>query len=125
MDAKDLMRELADRIERTANVKAVFGEPMGEGPDMVIPVARVTVRGGGGGGTGDMPEGEGPGKKGKGSGMGLGLNVMTSPVGYIKRTTEGATFVPVIDKNRMMLAAAVVAGVGLLVIKTGFKAFGK
>ena len=121
MEAKELMQELAGKIERAANVKAAFGEPVGQ--DGVIPVARVSVRGGGGGGTGDMPEGEGR-PRGKGQGIGLGLNIATTPVGYIKRTPSGAEFVPVVDKNRMILAGAVVAGIGLMALRTGLRVFG-
>jgi uncharacterized spore protein YtfJ len=122
MDVKDLMRELADRIERTANVRVAFGEPVGEGMDMVIPVARVSVRGGGGGGMGDMPEGP---RRGKGSGIGLGMNIVSSPVGYIRRTAHGAEFVPIVDKNRMIIVGAVLAGLCLLTLKMGLKAFGR
>lgn len=122
MDAKELMQELAAKIERAANVKAAFGEPVGQ--DGVIPVARVSVRGGGGGGTGDMPEVEGQSGRGRGRGLGVGLNIVTTPVGYIKRTAQGAQFVPVVDRNRAILAGAVVAGIGLMALKTGFRMFG-
>jgi len=122
MEIKDLMQQVADKVERAANVKAAFGEPIGQ--DSVIPVARVSVRGGGGGGAGDMPESQGRTGFGKGKGLGMGLNVVTAPVGYIKRGEKGAEFVPVVDRNRMILAGAVVAGVGLLVIKTGLRVFG-
>ena len=121
MDVKELMQQLGEKIERAANVKAAFGEPVGEGTDQVIPVARVSVRGGGGGGSGDMPERQG---RGSGRGLGLGLNIVTVPVGYIKRSTRGAEFVPIVDKNRVFLASALVAGVGLLVVKTGLRVFG-
>jgi uncharacterized spore protein YtfJ len=125
MDIKDMMSQIADRIERTANVRAVFGEPVGEGPNVVIPVARVSVRGGGGGGKQDMPEQGDTGRKGKGTGMGMGMNIVTAPVGYIRRTADKAEFVPIVDKTRVLAAAGVVAIVGLMVVKTGLKVFGK
>ena len=120
MDVKELMQELSGKIERAANVRAAFGDPVGD--DRVIPVARVSVRGGGGGGSGDMQDREG--RPGKGRGLGVGLNVVTNPVGYIKHGDAGAEFVPVVDKNRMIIAGAVVAGIGLLAIKTGMRVFG-
>ncbi len=52
MDAKGLMAELSDRISKTASAQAVFGEPVHNGENLIVPVARVSVRGGGGGGTG-------------------------------------------------------------------------
>jgi uncharacterized spore protein YtfJ len=115
MDMQDLMRELADRIERTANVRAVFGEPVGSGQDMLIPVARVSVRGGGGGGSDESAGSDEPGRKGRGRGMGFGLNVVTVPVGYIKQTDDGAVFVPVIDMSRVVVIALGVLAMGLFV----------
>lgn len=121
MDARELMKELADRIESTANVRAVFGEPVGEGPNIIIPVARVTVRGGGGGGSDPTAGDELTGRRGKGSGMGLGLNITTAPVGYIKRTADGPVFVPTVDLNRAVTGGLVVAGFALWVIKTSIR----
>jgi uncharacterized spore protein YtfJ len=118
MDTKELMRELSDRIGKTANVRAVFGEPIGEGADKVIPVARVSVRGGGGGGSGDMPEGQ---NKGKGSGMGLGMGVASTPVGFIKRTAKGAEFVPIVDRNRAIMVRGLVAAAAIFAVRTGFR----
>ena len=121
MEVKEMMREVADRIEQTANVRAVFGEPFGEGADKVIPVARVSVRGGGGGGGGGMPEGS---RKGKGSGMGVGMNVATAPVGFIKSSDRGTEFVPIVDRNRAILATAIVAVVAIFAVRGGLRGFG-
>jgi uncharacterized spore protein YtfJ len=115
MDMQDLMRELADRIERTANVRAVFGEPLGGGEEMVIPVARVSVRGGGGGGSDESAEAGEAGRRGRGRGLGFGLNVATTPVGYIKQTSNGAVFVPIIDMSRVVVVALGVLAIGLFV----------
>src|SRR6266851_8020187 len=112
MEATEVMKEVAERVEKAANVRAAFGEPMGQGMDTVIPVARVSIRGGGGGGSGDAPNGDGKTRLGQGKGMGMGLNVVTAPVGYIKRTPEGAAYVPIVDRNWLFLAGAVIAGLG-------------
>ncbi|MDF2461566.1 MAG: hypothetical protein K0S68_969 [Candidatus Saccharibacteria bacterium] len=122
MDTKELMSQLSDRIGKTANVRAVFGDPVGEGEDKVIPVARVSVRGIGGGGNGDMPEGE---NKGKGSGIGLGLNLSSNPVGFIRKTESGSEFVPIVDQNRMIMAAAGVAAAMMFAVRTGIKVLAK
>jgi uncharacterized spore protein YtfJ len=116
MDVKELMRELADRIQKTANVRAVFGEPVGEGSNAIIPVARVTVSGGGGGGIN-----AGTNREGRGRGMGLGMNIVASPVGYIRQTPDGAVFIPVIDKNRLAMIGMGVAVLALWVLKVGLK----
>jgi uncharacterized spore protein YtfJ len=122
MEVKDLLREVAEKIEHTANVKAVFGDPIGEGGDLVIPVARVGVRAGGGGGSGDTTSGAGP--KGRGKGIGLGMKIDATPVGYIKRTQNGAVFISTIDRNRAIALGASVAIVALLVVRAGIKLFG-
>jgi uncharacterized spore protein YtfJ len=122
MEVKDLLREVAEKIERTANVKAVFGEPIGDGNDMVIPVARVGVRAGGGGGSGDSITGPSP--RGKGNGVGLGMKIDASPVGYIKRNQNGAVFISTIDRNKAIALGAGVAIVALLVVRAGIKLFG-
>ena len=120
MEPKEFIRELADRLERTANVKAVFGEPIGEGRDMIVPVARVGVRGGGGGGGGtevnqDQLSGRGPSK---GSGLGLGLNVTTAPIGFISWKSGEPAFEPIVDQNRAIAIAGVVAVVALVVVRS-------
>lgn len=126
MDAKGLMAELSDRISKTASARAVFGEPVKSGENMIVPVARVAVRGGGGGGTGEGPvKGDESGKLGQGTGMGLGLNIMATPVGYINVAPTGAEFVPIVDKSRVMLAAMGVLGMALWVGKAGIKLAGK
>jgi uncharacterized spore protein YtfJ len=116
------MRELADRIEQAANVKAVFGERVVQGTETIIPVARVSVRGGAGAGSGERPDSRDEASPGRGRGIGVGLNVVSSPVGYIKSTSEGPLFVPIVDRNRVLLAGAVLAGIGLLAITKGFRA---
>jgi hypothetical protein len=88
--------------------------------NLMIPVARVSVRGGGGGGTGDMPDKQGGGK---GTGMGIGMNVVSAPVGFIKQSADGWVYEPIIDRNKVVTAAAVVSGLALVVLRTGMKMF--
>ncbi len=126
MDAKGLMAELSDRISKTASARAVFGEPVHSGDNMIVPVARVSVRGGGGGGTGEGPiKGAELSEHGQGTGMGLGLNINATPVGYIDIEPNGAKFVPIVDRSRVMLAAMGVLGMALWVGKVGIKMAGK
>ncbi len=119
MDASELIKELADRIEKTANVRAVFGEPIGEGVNIIIPVSRVMIRGGGGGGTDAVGVAGELEQRGRGRGMGLGLNIVTSPVGYIRRTPDGPQFVPIVDRNRVLMGGLVVVGLMMWVVKAG------
>lgn len=125
MDAQETIKDLATRIQETANGRAIFGEPIREGGVTIIPVSRVSVRGGGGGGTGDMPAaGTGQsdgGQRGRGQGMGIGLNVSTVPVGYIRLAPEGPRFVPIVDRGRVLLGTLALMGVALWVGKSALK----
>jgi uncharacterized spore protein YtfJ len=103
MDAKDIIKEVTEKIQKNANVKAVFGEPYEKGNRTVIPVARVSICGLGGGGLSKANEVEKNQEKSKGKGMGLGLRVKAVPVGYIEIDDEGAHFEEIIEQKRIIM----------------------
>jgi uncharacterized spore protein YtfJ len=103
MDAKDVIKEVTEKIQKNANVKAVFGEPYEKGSRTVIPVARVSICGIGGGGSNKGNEDEENQEKSKGKGMGLGLHVKAVPVGYIEIDDEGARFEEIIEQKRIIM----------------------
>jgi uncharacterized spore protein YtfJ len=112
MDAKEIIKEVTEKIQKNANARAVFGDPYEKGDLTVIPVSRVTICGCGCGRLGE------PGEKGeneenkkekkKGRGMGFGFHVKTIPVGYIEIGKERARYVEVTDPTRVFMA-----GIGL------------
>lgn len=99
LDIHNILREVSENIEKTANVKTVFGDPIKFENHTIIPVATVSVSGGGGGGFGK----EAKGKKPKGIGGGAGLHIESKPVGYIEITEQGAKFVPTPDSTKIVL----------------------
>lgn len=101
LDIHDLLKEVSENIEKTANVKTVFGDPIRFEHRTIIPVATVSVTGGGGGGFGE--EGKAKGKHPHGIGGGGGLHVESKPVGYIEITDNEAKFVPTPDVTKMAL----------------------
>ncbi len=118
MEIKKLIAEIKENIEKTANVKSIFGDVKKVDNVSIIPVASVRFQGGGGGGFGEMeakkkekpepleePETEKEGvKKGKsGKGGGLGIKVDASPVGYIEIKDDNAKFVDILDKTKIIL----------------------
>lgn len=109
MDADSVIKRVTDQIQQTANVRAVFGEPITADGTTLIPVACVRVSGGGGGGNkpGDS--------KDSGTGLGLGLNVVASPVGFIEIRDGEAQMVDIVDKNKIGMAAVVTGGLLVLV----------
>lgn len=103
MDAKDIIKDVTEKIQKNANVKAVFGEPYEKGSRTIIPVARVSICGCGGGGTKKSKEDEENQEKSKGKGMGFGLHVKAVPVGYIEIDDEGARFEEIIEQKRIIM----------------------
>ncbi|MGD2090130.1 MAG: spore germination protein GerW family protein [Candidatus Aminicenantes bacterium] len=104
MDAKDIIKDVTEKIQKNANVKAVFGEPYEKENLTVIPVARVSICGCGGSGSRKGKEDEENQEKAKGKGMGFGLHVKAEPVGYIEIDDEGAHFEEIIEQKRIIMA---------------------
>ena len=107
MKAKEVVDEVTAKVQKTANVKVVFGDPIEKDTLTIIPVATTKVSGGGGGGVDDAK---------KSGGMGLGLNVTTTPIGYIKIEGGSATFVDIIDKSKLAAGGMVVGALSLVLL---------
>jgi uncharacterized spore protein YtfJ len=92
-------RRLFDAI---AESRLCYGEPVTHGDRTVIPVSRVSVKGGYGSGGGSQ------------SGGGGGGQLDARPAGFIEIAADGSRFQPIGDPGRterLLLAAAAVAGV--------------
>ena len=109
MDTQAVIKNITEQVEKTANVRTVFGEPIETDGLTLIPVACVRVSGGGGGGR--KPS---EGDKEREGGMGMGLSVMAAPVGFIEVRDGEATMVDIVDKNKIGMAAVVAGGLVLL-----------
>ncbi len=113
MELKDSIKEIISEIEKSGDVKAVFGNPIKEGDIIIIPVASVCLAGGGGGGDAD---------EAKSKGFGLGYKKMARPVGYIKIENGQVGFEPITDWLKLFYLAAAIFGLGSLVaMKLAFK----
>lgn len=94
MDIEKIVGDVAETIQKEANVRAIFGEPTQIDERKVVPVGRVTVSISGGAGTG---AGESKGEE-RGNGVGGGggaVNVTVTPVGFIAEGPEGVVFTPI------------------------------
>jgi uncharacterized spore protein YtfJ len=119
MDTSEVITAVTDRVRESANVKAVFGEPVDlAGGITIIPVAAVRVAGGGGGGgsKADASDGENgdEGKSGKGNGLGLGIRVTTVPLGYIEAKEGNAKFVSITDATKIAVSGLLTTSILLL-----------
>ena len=105
MSSLPILQSLKESIV-TANVKAVYGEPVAAQGKTVIPVAKVIYAYGGGSGTGGVGN---SGARVEGGGGAGGARAI--PVGVIEVSDQRTCFVPITDRRK--LAGAVVMGVGL------------
>lgn len=97
------LRSVVDRVQ---GARLCYGEPVTSEGRTVIPVARVTARGGLGFG-GDEAEGGGGG----------GGKLGATPVGYIEITADGTRFTPIDDgMAQARLVRSVAGGLGRLAV---------
>ena len=93
MAFEELIKQVADTLQKEASVKAVFGEPVKLDTHMVIPVALVTIEiGGGGTGASRKPAAEARDFFAGGG----GINVLSKPVGFIHELEGKAVFTPIV-----------------------------
>jgi uncharacterized spore protein YtfJ len=105
MDVSQIIDTISERVNRTATVKTVYGEPVIAEGKTIIPVAKVRYGFGGGGGWGnESPSEDGEAAKGAGGGGGGGIEIR--PVGMIEITTGETRYVSFEDKSRMLKIAA-------------------
>ncbi|MFC4549839.1 MULTISPECIES: GerW family sporulation protein [Halorussus] len=109
---------IVERLQHSANVRNVYGDPIERGDRTVVPVARVTY--GFGGGFGRGPDEERSRRtrtsatesESVGEGGGIGGGASATPVGALE-ITDGETRFVRFDRGRTfgLLAAAFAAGV--------------
>jgi len=102
------MAQVEDTMEQflsAANVNAVYGMPIEQGDQLIIPSAEVlSIAGFGMGyGSGSDASGETP-SSGEGGGGGGGGRVLSRPVAVIVATNNQVQIKPVIDLTKVILA---------------------
>jgi uncharacterized spore protein YtfJ len=110
----ELFESLSERLQNSANVKRVFGEPIETHDKTIIPVARIAYGFGGGSGRG---HGHGKPAEGEGEGQGGGGGVSAWPLGVFEVTGTDTRFVP-LDLHRKILGG-VLAGIVIGVVLAG------
>jgi uncharacterized spore protein YtfJ len=114
MSASEILHSLLERLQQSANVKAVYGEPIEARGKTIIPVAKVGFGIGGGEGMKHcLPTTEDKG----GEGMGLGGGVGAKPLGVLEVTDEATRFIPITSQKKLLAAAAVGLLIGLILGK--------
>ena len=107
MNIQELVKGLSDRIQTTASVRMVYGDPVVAEGKTIIPVAKARYGFGLGGGSrganSDAREGEEPLEAGGGGGGG----VEVKPVGIIEITAGETRFIS-FDERRNIIKALLV-----------------
>lgn len=118
--------EPIEQMLKQLSVNTVFGQPTKEDGVTVIPVAQIGL--GFGYGYGRGPDGATEEKEptaGTGEGGGAGGGGGASPRGYIKITSEGVSFEPIIDQTRISLAGIFLAAWSVFWISATLRAVTK
>ena len=98
MPFEEIVKQVAETIQKEANARAVFGEPTKLDTHIVVPVAGITISIGGGGGGGSRKPGiELPRFFGGGGG---GLNIIARPAGFIHEKDGVVIFTPIETEKR-------------------------
>ena len=110
MNIEQYTKSIVERLQASASVKTIYGDPVTAEGKTVIPVARVRYGFGAGFGSGRNGETKTEG----GEGAGGGGCVAATPVGVIEITKEETKFIPVRDETRLVGALLVGIFLGLL-----------
>lgn len=109
MALQDILKNVSDRLEGSADVKRVYGEPIVVEGRTIIPVAK--VRYGFGGGFG---EGKGDEDAGQGGGGGGGIEV--TAIGILEVTAEGARYTSFEDRSRLIKAGFALGLIAMFIL---------
>lgn len=115
MALQDIFKGITERLQTTANVETVYGEPIVVDGKTIIPLAR--VRYGFGGGLGDGNDEDGSSREnGRPGGFGGGGGgVEVTPIGIIEVTPGDTRYISFEDRRRLIRAALVGMVLGFIV----------
>jgi uncharacterized spore protein YtfJ len=121
--------EPIENMMKRLTVSTVFGEPIKEGDQTVIPVAKVSYAFGFGAGWGSgaaaAKEEAQPASTGEGGGQGGGATGKAQPVGALRITAEGVHFEPVMDPKVAALAGIAMVAWNVFWIAATVRAFAR
>ena len=119
MALQDIFKGITERLQTTASVESVYGEPIVADGKTIIPVARVRYGFGGGFGEGnsdDIGSSSVDGQVG-GSGGGGGGGVEVTPIGIIEVTPGDTRYISFEDRRRLIRAALIGLALGAIIFR--------
>ena len=112
----DIFRKLTERLETSASVKMVYGEPVSIEGKTIIPVARVRYGFGAGGGfVSNVRDNSDSGAEDSGGGGGGGIEV--TPVGIIEITAGETRFIPFGERRRIVRVLVIGTLIALFLLR--------
>lgn len=105
---------LLDRLQGSASVKNVYGDPISAAGKTVIPVARIAYGLGAGLGKAGAPAAEE-------TGMGGGGGVRAEPLGVIEISGEGTRFISFAQRKKLAGALLLGIGIGTFLARSGMR----
>lgn len=109
MAIQDVFHSITERLQSTANVKTIYGEPIVMGQRKIVPVAKVGFGFGAGAGSRGGSKGEAAAKSDEGGGGGGGCRI--TPAGVIEITDAGTRYISFNQAPKV--AAGIAAGLAL------------
>jgi uncharacterized spore protein YtfJ len=110
LSIQQFIQSVVERLQTTASVKTVFGEPIEVKGRTLIPVARVAYGFGVGSGPGKQASGESKETRTGGAG-GIGVR----PAGVLEITQEGTRFIPIGHRRRLIGALFLGLVLGIMI----------
>ncbi|MDA3813376.1 MAG: spore germination protein GerW family protein [Candidatus Cloacimonetes bacterium] len=116
MELKKMLESINEKLQKTADVKFVFGEMIETKEKSIIPVSAIRYSIGGGSGHGpDLSKIKGIAKEtseeevseNRPGGEGIGGKFSNQPLGVFEITGENTRFVPVIPVKAIMVAISI------------------
>jgi uncharacterized spore protein YtfJ len=125
MTIADVLNSMTQRLQSTAHVQTIYGEPIVAQGKTIIPVAEVKYGFGGGGGNqspASGPQGNAHGAVEEGeatqasSGMGGGGGISVKPLGVVEVSSEGTRYISFNQGRLIVMSVLAGAVVGMLVL---------
>ena len=94
---QQIIQSIVDRLQSTATVKTVYGEPIETKDKVIVPVAKVAYGFGAG-----LGRGKKLGTEDEQSGSGAGGGVTVRPAGVLEITQEETRFIPIGGRGKLL-----------------------
>ena len=130
MDIQQNLSQVIEPIEnmmKRLTVNTVFGEPIKDGEQTIIPLASVSYGFGygSGWGSGQTESEEEEPKAGEGGGSGAGAMGKATPQGVLRITPEGVDYEAAMDRNAVPLAGIAMVAWNVFWIAATVRAFAR